>query len=190
MNTLKVGVLLVALTAIFLLIGRAIGGTTGMVIAMILALVMNFGSYWFSDKLVLRMTRAQPVDPDQAPELHEMVQRLARRAGIPTPSLYVVDDPSPNAFATGRNPERGVVAVNTGLLQILDRDEVEGVIAHEMAHIRSRDTLTMAVVASVAGGIMLLAQFAQIARELFAGHPAACGGGRAGECLGLGLDRA
>lgn len=166
MNTLKVGILLVALTAVFLLIGRAIGGTMGMVIALVLALAMNFGSYWFSDKLVLRMTGAQPVPEGSSAagdELHEMVGRLARNAGIPKPAVYVVNDPSPNAFATGRNPERGVVAVNTGLMQILDRTELEGVVAHELAHIRSRDTLTMAVVASVAGGIMLLAQFAQIA---------------------------
>lgn len=155
--------MLVALTALFLLIGNLIGGTTGVVVAFSLAMALNLGSYWFSDKLVLKMTRARPVDPLQAPELHAMVERLAARAKIPTPRLYVVDDPSPNAFATGRSPEHGVVAVNTGLMQILDRPEVEGVIAHELAHIRHRDTLTMAMVATVAGAVMMLASFARFA---------------------------
>ncbi|MCB8933801.1 MAG: zinc metalloprotease HtpX [Chthonomonadaceae bacterium] len=163
MNTLKVGLMLVALTALFLLIGNLIGGTTGVAIAFGLAVVLNVGSFWFSDKLVLKMTGAQPVDPTQAPELHAVVDRLAARAGIPKPRLYVVDDPSPNAFATGRSPEHGVVAVNTGLLRVLDQPEVEGVIAHELAHIRHRDTLTMAVVATVAGAVMMLASFARFA---------------------------
>jgi len=163
MNTLKVGFLLVALTALFVFVGNLIGGATGAVIALVLAVAMNLGSFWFSDSLVIRMTGAQPVSESRAPELHEMVERLSVRAGIPKPSLYLVNDPSPNAFATGRSPSRGVVAVNTGLLNILDRDEVEGVIAHEIAHIKSRDTLTMAIVASVAGGVMMLAQFAQFA---------------------------
>lgn len=163
MSTLKVGILLVAITAIFLLIGRAIGGTSGMVIALIVAIAMNIGSYWFSDKLVIAMTGAQPVAPGSAPELEEMITRLASRAGLPTPRLYVVDDPSPNAFATGRSPDKGVVAVNTGLLRLLNQEEVEGVVAHELAHIKHRDTLTMAIVASIAGAIMLLANFARIA---------------------------
>lgn len=162
MNTLKVGVMLVALTALFVLLGRMIGGPTGMVIALGLAVALNFGSFWFSDKIVLKMTKAQPVSPTEAPDLHAMVERLARRAGIPKPALYIVNDPSPNAFATGRNPQRGVVAVNTGLLQILDRQEIEGVIAHEIAHIRHRDTLTMAIVASVAGAVMVIADFMRI----------------------------
>ncbi|MBX3118903.1 MAG: zinc metalloprotease HtpX [Fimbriimonadaceae bacterium] len=162
MNTVKVGILLVALTAILVLIGRALGGATGAIIALGLAIVLNLGSFWFSDKLVVKMTKARPVSPEQAPELHAMVERLSARAGIPKPGLYVVDDPTPNAFATGRSPERGIVAVNTGLLQILDQPEVEGVIAHELAHIRHRDTLTMAVVATVAGAVMLLADFMRI----------------------------
>lgn len=163
MNTLKVGMMLVALTGLFLLIGNLVGGTTGMIIAFALALAINVGSFWFSDKIVLKMTRAQPVDPAQAPELIEMIERLSKRAQIPTPRLYVVNDPSPNAFATGRSPEHGVVAVNTGLLQLLDQSEVEGVVAHELAHIKHRDTLTMAVVASVAGAIMMIASFARFA---------------------------
>jgi heat shock protein HtpX len=169
MNALRTGILLVALTAIFILVGSLIGGSQGAVIAFGLAMVMNVGSYWFSDKLVIKMTKARPVSPEQAPELHEMVDRLSQRADIPKPRVYVVDDPSPNAFATGRNPQNGVVAVNTGLLNILDRQEVEGVVAHEIAHIKHRDTLTMTIVATIAGAIMMLASFARFA-ALFGGH--------------------
>jgi heat shock protein HtpX len=163
MNTLKVGVLLTALTVLFVWIGSLIGGAGGAMIAFGLAVVMNVGTYWFSDKLVLKMTKARPVSPAEAPQLHEMVNRLSERAGIPVPALYVVDDPSPNAFATGRSPSHAAVAVNTGLLSILDQREVEGVVAHEIAHIRHRDTLTMTVVATVAGAIMMLATFARFA---------------------------
>lgn len=161
MNTLKVGLLLVALTALFVLIGSWVGGTGGALIALMLALAMNVGSYWFSDRIILRMTRAQPLAPADAPELHRMTQRLAERAGIPMPRLYLIPDPQPNAFATGRNPEHGVVAVNEGLLRLLSPAEVEGVIAHELGHIKSRDTLTMTVVASIAGAIMTLINIAQ-----------------------------
>jgi heat shock protein HtpX len=157
MNTLKVGILLVALTALFVLIGQLVGGTSGALIALVLAAVLNLGSYWFSDKLVLSMTGAKPISESEAPELYAIVARLAQRAGIPKPRLYVVEQESPNAFATGRNPEHGVVAVTTGLLKILDQPEVEGVIAHEISHIKHRDTLTMAIVATVAGAIMFLA---------------------------------
>lgn len=156
-------VLLAGLTGLFVLIGRAIGGNSGMLIAFGIAVVMNVGAYWFSDKLVLKAARAREVSPDQAPELHDMVEVLSARAGIPKPKVYVVDDPSPNAFATGRNPQNAAVAVNTGLLNILNRDEVFGVIAHEVAHIKSRDTLTMTVVATVAGAISMLANMAQFA---------------------------
>lgn len=161
MNTLKVGLLLLALTTLFVLAGSWLGGTAGAVLALGLALAMNVGSYWFSDRLVLRVTRARPLGRQEAPELHQMVERLAARAGIPVPRLYLVPDPQPNAFATGRNPEHGVVAVNEGLLRLLSRDEVEGVLAHEIGHIRHRDTLTMAVVASLAGAVMTLAHIAQ-----------------------------
>lgn len=163
MNTLKVGILLAALTGLFVLIGNLVGGQSGMIIAFILAVVMNFGTYWFSDKLVLSMTRAQPVSEGEAPELYEMVRRLSQRAEIPVPRLYVVNDPSPNAFATGRNPSHAAVAVNTGLLEILNHAEVEGVIAHELAHIKHRDTLTMTIAATVAGAITMIAHFAQFA---------------------------
>lgn len=158
-STVKVGVLLVALTAGLVWLGQIVGGTAGAALFLGLAALMNLGAYWFSDKLVLAMTRAKPVDRAQAPELYEMIGRLSKRAGIPEPRLYVVEDASPNAFATGRNPQNAVVAVNTGLLQILDQPEVEGVIAHELAHVKHRDTLTMAIVATVAGAIMFLASF-------------------------------
>ena len=163
MNILKVGLLLTALTALFIWIGHLIGGPTGSVIAFGLALLMNAGSYWFSDKLVLRMYGAEPLTRAQAPQLYEMTERLAQRAGLPMPKLYVIPDPQPNAFATGRNPQNAAVAVNQGLLALLNTNEVEGVIAHELAHIKHRDTLTMTIVATVAGAVMMLAQFAQFA---------------------------
>lgn len=161
LNTLKVGILLVVMTALIVLIGRVVGGTAGMAIALVLAVLMNFGSYWFSDKIVLKMTGAQPVGPQDAPELYQMTQDLARLANLPMPALYIINDPQPNAFATGRSPNHAAVAVNTGLLDILDRREVAGVVAHELAHIKHRDTLTMTIVASLAGAFMLLVQIAQ-----------------------------
>ena len=161
MNTLKVGVLLVALTALFIFVGDAIGGRSGAMIAFALALVMNLISYWFSDKIVLSMYGARPLSPADAPELYRMTERLAERAGIPMPRLYVVPGPQPNAFATGRNPAHSAVAVTEGLVSLLNRDEVEGVIAHEIAHIKHRDTLTMTVVATIAGAVMLLADMAR-----------------------------
>lgn len=163
MNTLRVGALLVALTALMVWIGQMAGGIGGAAIALGLALAMNIGTYWYSDKLVLKMTKARPVSRDAAPELYEMVDRMSERAGIPAPRIYLVDDPSPNAFATGRNPANGVVAVNTGLLNLLNRSEVEGVVAHELAHIKHRDTLTMAIAASIAGAIMFLSYIARFA---------------------------
>lgn len=163
MSILKVGLLLTALTAILVWIGNLVGGTGGMIVAFAIALAMNIGSYWFSDKLVLKMTKARPVSPSESPDLHRLVEDLAQRAGVPKPAFYVVDDPSPNAFATGRNPEHAAVAVNTGLLRILQSDEVRGVLAHEIAHIKHRDTLTMAIVATIAGAISMLAFMARIA---------------------------
>jgi len=161
MNTFKVGLLLTTLTLLFILLGGWLGGPTGMTIALLMALVMNVGSYWYSDRIVLRITGATPLPQSDAPSLHAMTERLATRAGIPTPRLYLVPDPQPNAFATGRNPENGVVALNQGLLDLLSQDEVEGVIAHEIAHIANRDTLTMTVAASLAGAVMTLVNLAQ-----------------------------
>ncbi len=162
-NTLKVGLMLTALTALFVLMGRAIGGTSGMMFAFGLAILTNVGSYWFSDKIVLKMSGAQPVDERSAPELFRLTQNLVQRANLPMPRLYIIDDPQPNAFATGRDPKHAAVAVNTGLLNLLAREEIEGVVAHELAHVKHRDTLTMAVVATLAGAIMMLAQFARFA---------------------------
>jgi heat shock protein HtpX len=161
MNTLKVGLLLTTLTLLFVLLGGWLGGSGGMVIALLLALAMNVGSYWYSDRLVLRLTGAQPLSRAEAPDLYALTERLATRAGVPVPRLYVVPDPQPNAFATGRNPEHGVVAVTQGLLDLLSREEVEGVVAHEIAHIANRDPLTMTVAASLAGAVMTLINLAQ-----------------------------
>ncbi len=169
MSILKVGLMLTALTALLVWIGQIVGGSAGVVIAFAIAILMNMGTYWFSDKIVLKMTGARPVADGEAPWLHAMVERLAARANIPTPALYVVDDPSPNAFATGRNPAHGVVAVNTGLLNLLDQREIEGVVAHELAHIRHRDTLTMAIVATISGAIMMLANIARYASFFIGG---------------------
>lgn len=169
LNTLKTTLLMAAMTALLLLVGRALGGNEGMVLAFLFAGVMNFGSWWFSDTIVLRMYNAQPVGPDRAPELHAMVAELARKAGLPMPKVYVVPGPMPNAFATGRNPEHAAVAVTEGILQMMPRDELRGVIAHELAHIGNRDTLISAVAAVAAGAIGMLANMAQWAL-LFGGR--------------------
>lgn len=163
MSVLKVGLLLTALTALFVGIGQLVGGASGALIAFGLALVMNVGSYWFSDKMVLKMYGAQPLEPHQAPQLYRMTERLSAAAKVPMPKLYIIDDAQPNAFATGRNPQNAAVAVNSGLLDILDEREVEGVVAHEIAHIKHRDTLTMTVVATISGAIMMIAQMGQFA---------------------------
>lgn len=158
-NAFRTSVLLAGMTALFMGVGYLIGGTQGMIVALLVALATNAFSYWNSDKMVLRMQNAEAVDPRQAPELHGMVESLARNAGIPTPALYLIHTDQPNAFATGRDPNNAAVAVSTGLLRTLDSREVAGVIAHELAHIRSRDTLTMTITATLAGAISMLAQF-------------------------------
>lgn len=169
MNYTKTAFLLLVLTAIFVAMGAAVGGRTGMVIAFVVALVMNVVSLWKSDKLVLRMFGAHEVDHNSAPELVEMVHALARRAELPPPRVYIMQNPQPNAFATGRNPENSAVAVSTGLLDILDREEIAGVVAHELAHIKNRDTLTMMVAATIGGAISMMAQYLQFGM-LFGGH--------------------
>jgi heat shock protein HtpX len=158
-NFIRTGVLLAVMTALFMAVGYFIGGQSGMMIAFGVAVVMNLISYWNADKLVLSVQGARPVDPRSAPDLYQMVERLARNAGLPMPRIYLIDTQQPNAFATGRNPQNAVVAVSTGLLQALEPREVAAVIAHELAHIRSRDTLTMTVTATLAGAISMLAQF-------------------------------
>jgi len=162
-NTLKTGLLLAVLTALFLLIGDAMGGQNGMVMAFGLAVLMNFGAYWFSDKIVLRMYGAREVSEAEAPQLHGVVRRLSLAAGLPMPKVYLIPTDSPNAFATGRNPEHAAVAVTEGILRMLSPDELEGVLAHEMAHVRNRDILVGTVAATLAGAVMMLARFAQFA---------------------------
>ncbi len=160
-NVLKTTVLLAALTALFLVIGGAIGGNQGLFIAFVFALLMNFASYWFSDKIVLSIYGAREVGLQEAPDLYRLIQRLAQRAGIPMPRVYLIPSDAPNAFATGRNPQHGAVAVTEGILRMLDEDELAGVLAHEMGHIRNRDTLIMTVAATLAGAITMLAHMAQ-----------------------------
>ena len=138
-NTMKTTLFLGALTGLFLLIGSAIGGTTGMFIALLLAVGMNMGAWWFSDKLVLKMSGARPVSEDDMPELHAMVARLSEQAKMPKPAVYIIESDTPNAFATGRSPEKGAVAVTTGIMRLLDREELAGVMAHELAHIKHRN---------------------------------------------------
>lgn len=159
MNFFRTMLLLAAMTALFMGVGYLIGGTGGMMIAFLFALGTNAFAYWNSDKMVLRMHHAEPVTRASAPELWDMVSRLAQRAELPMPKVYVIREDQPNAFATGRNPENAAVAATTGILRLLDREELEGVIAHELAHVKNRDILTMTVAATVAGAISMLAQF-------------------------------
>jgi len=158
-NLSRTGVLLAALTALFMVVGYFIGGQSGMFIALGVAALTNLFAYWNADKMVLSMQGAVEVQPRQAPDLYRMVETLSQRAGIPTPRLYVIETPQPNAFATGRNPQNAAVAVSSGLLNTLSSSEVAGVVAHELSHIKNRDTLTMTVTATLAGAISMLAQF-------------------------------
>lgn len=160
-NILKTFVLMAALTGLFLIAGQALGGNQGMVIAFFFALIMNFFAYWFSDKMALAMSRAQEVSYGDAPELHSIIARLANQAGLPKPRVYIIPSQTPNAFATGRNPAHSAVAVTQGLLGILSHDELEGVIAHELAHIKNRDILISSIAAVMAGAISYLANMAQ-----------------------------
>jgi len=161
MNTVKTVGLMTFMMVLFVAIGGALGGRSGMVMAIMIAAVMNVGMYWFSDKLVLRMYHAQPVTEAEAPELHAIVRILVQKAGMPMPKVYLIPEETPNAFATGRNPEHAVVAVTQGIMRILSREELAGVIAHELAHIKHRDMLTGTIVATIAGAISMLAQMAQ-----------------------------
>ncbi|MCB4757149.1 MAG: zinc metalloprotease HtpX [Elusimicrobia bacterium] len=160
MNRLKTTMLLAALTALFLWIGRAIGGQSGMITAFVFALVMNFGAYWFSDKIVLAMYGAKEIGQAEAPELHSVVNSLAQRIGIPLPKVYIIPMGQPNAFATGRNPTHAAVAVTEGILQLLSRDELEGVLGHELGHVVHRDTLISTISATLAGALSMLANMA------------------------------
>jgi len=160
-NTFKTFILLAGLTVLLLLIGQALGGRSGLYFALVMALIMNLVGYWFSDKIALAMSGAQEVSVNEAPDLHQMVERLAVQAGIPKPRVYIIPQETPNAFATGRNPEHSAVAVTEGILRILRPAELEGVLAHELSHIRNRDILISSVAAVIAGAISYLATMAQ-----------------------------
>src|SRR3989454_7503439 len=160
-NVFKTAMLLALLTAMLVLIGGAIGGQQGMLVAFVVALGMNFFSYWFSDKMVLAMYGARPIEESEAPALYAVVRRLATRAQIPMPRVYMIASDTPNAFATGRNPEHAAVAVTEGILRILDQDELEGVLAHELSHVRNRDVLISTIAATLAGAITYLAHMMQ-----------------------------
>lgn len=159
-NTFKVTLLLAALTGLFIVVGSAVGGQTGMVIAFGLAVLMNMGAWWFSDKIALKMSGAREVSPTEAPTLHHLVEHLAERANLPKPAVYIIDHDTPNAFATGRSPQHSAVAVTSGIMRLLSQDELAGVIAHELAHIKNRDTLISSIAATVAGAITMLAEMA------------------------------
>src|SRR5712691_1621675 len=159
-NTFKTAFLLTALTLLLMAIGRAFGGQNGMMIALVLAAVMNFISYFFSDKIALSMYRAQPVTREQLPRAYQAVERLTQRIGLPMPKIYVIPTDSPNAFATGRNPRHASVAVTRGILNLLTDEELEGVLAHELGHVRNRDILTSSIAATLAGAITILARMA------------------------------
>lgn len=182
MNAAKTFFLLMVLTALLLLLGAGFGGEGGVVLAVILAIAMNFGAYWFSDRIALRMAHAHPVTEQEDPELYRIVSEQAQAAGLPMPNVYEIESDSPNAFATGRSPNKATVAVTTGIRRILNREELGGVLAHEMAHVGNRDTLIMAVVATIAGAISMLAFMAQMS-AMFGGM----GGGRdrGGNIIGL-----
>jgi heat shock protein HtpX len=160
-SMLKTTVLLVALTGLIMLIGQVLGGRGGLEIAFVFAIAMNFFSYWFSDKMVLRAYGAQPLDPSNAPELFSIVNELAQAAGIPTPRLYLIDSDTPNAFATGRNPRHAAVAVTRGIMRICNRDELKGVLGHELSHVLNRDILVSSIAATLASVVMMLGSWAR-----------------------------
>ena len=168
-NVFKTGLLLAVLTAMLVLLGGAIGGRQGMLVAFVLAVVMNFASYWFSDRIVLAMYGAQPIEEAAAPGLYAIVRRLTTRAGIPMPRVYLIQSDTPNAFATGRDPHHAAVAVTEGIMRILDDEELEGVLAHELAHVKNRDILISTIAATLAGAITYLAHMAQWA-AMFGGR--------------------
>ncbi|MFQ5817261.1 MAG: zinc metalloprotease HtpX [Terriglobia bacterium] len=176
MNTLKTGVLLVALTLILIYGGAAVAGQQGMTIALVLAVVLNFGAYFYGDKIALAMSRARPVSRAQAPRMYAAMERLCARTGLPMPRLYIIPEAQPNAFATGRNPQHAAVAATAGLLEVMNDEELEGVLAHELAHVRNRDTLIMSVAATIAGAITYAAHLGYFA-ALFGGRGGRNGGG-------------
>lgn len=170
MNSFKTAVLMTLMMVLFILVGSALGGESGMMIAFIISLALNFGSYWFSDKIVLKMYKAQEVTENEFPDLFKIVETLAQKAMLPMPKVYVMNNPAPNAFATGRNPDNAAVAVTTGLLKILNRDEIAGVISHELTHVKNRDILVGTIAATLVGTITFIARLA--------GYAAMFGGSR------------
>ena len=188
MNTVKTAMLLAFLTAILLMAGGAIGGRGGATVALIFAGVMNFGAYWFSDKVVLKMYRAKEVSLSDAPQLHGIVRDLTMKAKLPMPKVYIMDNPTPNAFATGRNPHHAAVAVTTGIMDLLSKEELTGVIGHELAHILNRDILVSTIAATIAGAISYLAYMAQWAMIFGGGRRDDRGGGQP-HCPNLNDDR-
>jgi len=170
MNALRTTFLLALMTVLLVLAGQAIGGRSGMTVALVMAGIMNFVSYWFSDKIVLAMYGAKQVTDSEAPELYGMVRQLALQAGLPMPKVYIIDSPTPNAFATGRNPDHAAVAATSGIMRILTRDELMGVMAHELTHVKNRDILVSTVAATIAGAITYLAHMAQWAAMFGAGR--------------------
>src|SRR5580704_7820205 len=169
MKILRTGAILIVLTVFLVIAGGALGGRSGMEIALVIAVLMNGVSYFFSDKIALRSSGAQPVTREQLPRLYDVMERLAAKANIPVPKLYVVPDMAPNAFATGRSPSHASVAVTQGLLQVMNDDELEGVIAHELSHVRNYDILTSSIAATIAGAITYMAQFGRFGMLLGGG---------------------
>ncbi len=169
MNYFKTTILMALMMGLFLFVGSILGGQNGMMIAFVVALGINFFSYWFSDKIVLKLYRATPITREQAPAVYDMVEELTQKASLPMPKVCIIENNSPNAFATGRNPEHSAVALTTGILGILTKDEIQGVVAHELAHIKNRDTLISTIAASFAGGISMLARIAGYA-AMFGGR--------------------
>jgi heat shock protein HtpX len=183
-NSIKTVLLLGLLTGLILVIGEMLGGPQGMMIAFVFSLLLNFGSYWFSDKIVLSMYRARAVSEAEAPELYSIVHNVALRAGIPMPRVYIIPEEAPNAFATGRNPEHAVVAVTEGILRMMSREELEGVLAHEISHVKNRDILISSVAAALAGVVMMLANMARWA-AIFGGYGGRDREGEGGGMIGL-----
>jgi heat shock protein HtpX len=179
-NTIRTTVLLAAMTALMLFIGQLLGGNQGMVIAFIFAGAINFVSYWYSDKIVLKIYQAQEITPESAHDLYSIVQKLSKRAGLPVPKIYIIPQDTPNAFATGRNPEHAVVAVTNGLLHLLDKEEITGVLAHELAHVKNRDILIGSIAATMAVAIMMLASMARWGAIFGSGRSSDSDGGRGG----------
>ncbi len=184
MNSLKTALLLSLLTVLLVLMGGALGGQGGMMIAFVMALVMNFGSYWFSDKIVLRMYNAQEVTRSDNPAFYGMIERLATKAGLPMPRVYIIPDQSPNAFATGRNPSHAAVAATEGILRILSPEELEGVMSHELAHVKNRDILVSTIAATFAGAISMIGSMLQWGAMLGAGRGDDEEGGGIGGMIG------